>query len=115
VLLVSKKVWDALSPAHQDALKKAAIESREVERRWSREGSDAALAELKAKGMTVTSIPRADSERIRNRLRDVFEKYNKDIGNRTMLELYVELGRMRTASETAPKSATSATAEPKKK
>jgi TRAP-type transport system periplasmic protein len=101
VLLVSKKVWDDLSPAHQEALKKAALESRDVERRWSREGSDAALAELKAKGMTVTNIPRADSERIRNRLRDVFDKYNKDIGTGTMLDLYVELGRMRTAGDPA--------------
>ena len=114
VLLVSKKVWDTLKPAHQEALKRAALESRDVERRWSREGNDAALAELKAKGMTVTSIPRADSERIRNRLRDVFEKYNRDIGTRTMLELYVELGRMRTADDAPHKSATSAT-EPKKK
>jgi TRAP-type C4-dicarboxylate transport system substrate-binding protein len=115
VLLVSKKVWDGLSPAHQEAMKIAAVESRDVERRWSREGSDAALAELKAKGMTVTSIPRADSERIRNRLRDVFDKYNKDIGTRTMVDLYVELGRMRTAGDSAPGSATPVAATGKKK
>lgn len=101
VVLVSKKVWDTLSPAHQDALKKAAIESRDVERRLSRESNDQALAELKAKGMTVTAIPRADAERIRNRLRDVFDKYNKDIGSRTMLDLYVELGQIRTAQPPA--------------
>jgi tripartite ATP-independent transporter DctP family solute receptor len=112
VLLVSKKVWDGLSPAYQEALKKAAVESRDVERRWSREGSDAALAELKAKGMTVTSIPRADSERIRNRLRDVFDKHNKDIGAGTMLDLYVELGRMRTSGDT---EAAPTAALPKKK
>ncbi len=114
MLLVSKKVWDDLIPAHQEALKKAALESRDVERRWSREGSDAALAELKAKGMTVTSIPRADSERIRNRLRDVFDKYNKDIGTGTMLDLYVELGRMRTAGDPATSPSTQS-ATPNKK
>jgi TRAP-type transport system periplasmic protein len=101
VLLMSKKVWDGLPLAHQEAVQKAALESRDLERRMSREGSDAALAELKARGMTVTSIPRADAERIRNRLRDVFDKYNKDIGYGTMLELYVALGKMRTSDQAA--------------
>lgn len=101
VLLVSKKVWDDLGADNQAALKKAAVESRDVERRLSREGNDRALAELKAKGMVVGSIPRADAERIRNRLRDVFDQYNKDIGSNTMLELYVALGQMRTAQPPA--------------
>lgn len=42
------------------------MESRLVERCSSHERSDAALAALKAKGMTVKCIPRADAERIRN-------------------------------------------------
>ncbi len=98
VLLVSKKVWDGLAPAHREALQRAAVESRDLERRLSREGNERALAELKAKGMVVTAIPAADAERIRNRLRDVFDQYNKDIGSSTMVELYVALGRMRTAA-----------------
>ncbi|MEO8154155.1 MAG: DctP family TRAP transporter solute-binding subunit [Rhizobacter sp.] len=99
VILVSKKVWDGLSPQHQNALRTAAVESRLVERRLSREGSEQALADLKAKGMTVSTIPRADAERIRNRLRGVFDKYNVDIGASTMIDLYVELGRMRTSQQ----------------
>jgi len=101
VLLVSQKVWNTFTPAQQEAMKKAALESRTFERRVSRDGAEQALADLKAKGMVVTSIPRADAERIRNRLREVFDKYNADIGASTMIELYVELGRMRTVQAVA--------------
>ena len=101
VLLVSQKVWNELSTEQQLAMRTAAAESRAYERRISREGSEAALAELKAKGMVVSAIPRADAERIRNRLRDIFDKYNADIGAATMVELYVALGQMRTAQAAA--------------
>jgi TRAP-type transport system periplasmic protein len=100
-LLIAKKRWDSLKPAHQEAIQRAVIESRGVERKLSRDGSDLALTELKAKGMEVSTIPKADAERIRNRLREVFDKYNRDIGIETMIELYVALGKMRTASDTS--------------
>jgi tripartite ATP-independent transporter DctP family solute receptor len=98
VLLISKATWDKLNPQQQKALQRAALESRDVHRTLSREANSKALAELKAKGMVVSSLPRADMERIRNRLRDVIEKYNTDIGLRTMIDLYIELGAMRTAA-----------------
>lgn len=96
VVLMSKKTWDALSPSHQQAFQRAAKESRDIERQYSREGNAQALAELQAKGMVVTTLAKADAERIRNRLRAVFEKYNKDIGARTVIDLYVALGILRT-------------------
>ena len=56
-----------------------------------------ALTALRERGMEVSSIPRQDAERIRHRLRDVFDKYNRQIGAAEVVELYVELGRLRTA------------------
>jgi tripartite ATP-independent transporter DctP family solute receptor len=103
VVLISKATWDKLSPQQQKALQRAALESRDVQRALSREANSKALAELKAKGMVVASLPKADMERIRNRLRDVIEKYNKDIGLRTMVDLYTELGALRTAAGDAVK------------
>lgn len=96
LVLVSSKVWQSLTPAERAAMTKAAIEARDFERRLNRSSDDQALAELKAKGMVVSTIPRADAERIRNRLRAIFDTYNADIGVGTMIDLYVELGRMRT-------------------
>lgn len=97
VVLISDKVWNSLPASDQDAIRRAATEARDYERRLSRDGNEQALAELKARGMIVSTIPRADTERIRNRLREVFDRYNADIGAATMIDLYVELGRMRTA------------------
>jgi TRAP-type C4-dicarboxylate transport system substrate-binding protein len=77
-------------------MRRAAIEARDYERKVNRDGEAEALGALKAKGMVVAAIPRADAERIRNRLRGVFDKYNGEIGTGTMIELYIELGRLRT-------------------
>lgn len=97
VLLVSRKAWIELDASLQAALRRAAAESRTIERRSSREAAGQVLQQLKALGMQVTAIPRQDAERIRNRLRDVLDKYNQRIGSRDMIALYVELGRLRTA------------------
>jgi len=98
VLLVGKKAWDALDAAQQTALQRAAGESRDFERRLSRDSNERALAELKQRGMQVTVIARPDAERIRNRLRDVLEKYHREIGPALVIEMYVQLGRLRMAS-----------------
>ena len=96
VLLISRRQWEALNAAQRVALRRAAGESRDLERRWSREAAGQALAALRERGMQVSSIPRQDAERIRHRLRDVFDKYNRQIGAAEVVELYVELGRLRT-------------------
>lgn len=69
VLLVSRTLWEGLDAPTQAGVRRAALESRDLERKVSRESADRALAELRDKGMQVSSIPRADAERIRNRLR----------------------------------------------
>lgn len=98
VLVMSRRTWESLSAEDRSALKRSAIESRTYQRSINRELNARALAELKAKGMVVAEIPRQDAEKIRYRLRDVFDKFNAEIGISTMIELYVELGRIRTAS-----------------
>jgi len=106
IVLVSAKVWNTLPPKHQEAMRRAAVEAKDYERKLNREGEAEALGALKAKGMVVATIPRADAERIRNRLRGVFDKYNGEIGTSTMIELYVELGRLRTQAFDAAVAAT---------
>ena len=99
VLLMSRKTWDQLSTVEREALQKAAIGSRDQQRRWSRDSNVSALAQLRAKGMKIAVIPSAERERIRTRLRDVFEAHNAEIGIRIMLDLYVQLGQLRMNPE----------------
>ncbi|MBS0291733.1 MAG: DctP family TRAP transporter solute-binding subunit [Proteobacteria bacterium] len=103
VVVVSQQVWQSLSPAHQDALRRATRDARDFGRKANRDSEVDALTALKAKGMTVTSISRADGERIRYRLRDVFDKYNQEIGFATMVDLYVRLGQLRSESTAGSK------------
>lgn len=96
VLLIGAKTWDSLSTDDQKLLQAAAIEARDFQRRLNRTENASALTALKDKGMQITEISRSDAERIRTRLRDVLDKYNRDIGGASVLEMYVELSRLRT-------------------
>ena len=96
VLLIGGKTWESLGADDQKLLQAAAIEARDFQRRLNRTENASALTALKEKGMQVSEISRADAERIRNRLRDVLDKYNRDIGTSSVLEMYVELSRLRT-------------------
>lgn len=96
VVLVSRKSWDALSPADQRNLRQAAVEARDFQRHLNRQENALALETLKAKGMVVSTLSRADAERIRYRLYDVLEKYNKQVGSSSVLQMYVTLALLRT-------------------
>ena len=53
--LMSKRTWDRLSEADRKAVTEAAAEATALQRRLSQESDDKLLAELKAKGVQVTT------------------------------------------------------------
>lgn len=55
-LLVSKRTWDRLNAADRKALADAAAEATALQRKLSQEADDKLLAELKAKGVQVTTV-----------------------------------------------------------
>lgn len=55
-LLVSKRTWDRLNAADRKALTDAAGEATALQRKLSQEADDKLLAELKAKGVQVTTV-----------------------------------------------------------
>jgi tripartite ATP-independent transporter DctP family solute receptor len=57
--LMSKRSWDRLSEADRKAVTEAATEATAVQRRLSQESEDKLLAELKAKGMQVSTVDKA--------------------------------------------------------
>lgn len=58
-LLVGKRTWDRLSAADRKALQDAAAEATALQRRLAQESDDKLLADLKAKGVQVTTVDRA--------------------------------------------------------
>lgn len=58
-LLMSKRSWDRLTEADRKALQAAATEATALQRRLSQEADDKLLADLKAKGVQVTTVDKA--------------------------------------------------------
>jgi tripartite ATP-independent transporter DctP family solute receptor len=94
-VLVSKKSWDALSPADQTVLRDCTLLGRDEERRINREQAATTLAALQAKGMVVNEISPAEMQRIRERTAQVYERQSKAIGEEAMSMVFNELKRIR--------------------
>ncbi len=94
-MLMSKKTWDGLSAPEQEALKVCAAEGREEERKNSRARQGALLDGMKAKGLQVNEIPPADMQRIRDKVRVVWDRQAKTIGAESMDLVMNELKRIR--------------------
>jgi len=57
--VMSKRSWDKLSDADRKAVREAADEATALQRRLSREADEKLLADLKAKGVQVTTVDKA--------------------------------------------------------
>ncbi len=62
-LLMSKRTWDRLSDADKKAVQEAAAEATALQRKMSQEADDKLLADLKSKGVQVTTPDRAGFEK----------------------------------------------------
>jgi tripartite ATP-independent transporter DctP family solute receptor len=65
IVLVSKKLWDKLSPAEQTMLRDAAVEAGRYERGVSREFARKARLDLEQKGMKINDVPAAELAKLR--------------------------------------------------
>ncbi len=72
-LLMSKRTWDRLSEADKKAVQEAAAEATALQRKLSQEADDKLLADLKSKGVQVTTPDRAG-----------FEKATSDVDDKWM-------------------------------
>jgi len=94
IFLVSKSVFDKLGAADRAALKEAAVEARDFERRISRERNAQALEQLK-KTMHVSELSPAEDARMREAVKPVVDKYTKVAGETFVTEFRTELNRVR--------------------
>ena len=79
-VIMSKKVWDSLSPADRKMIDDAADEAAKVQRSESRASVAANLELLKKNGMTVTQLPPAEVTKLREKMKPVIAKYSSKIG-----------------------------------
>jgi tripartite ATP-independent transporter DctP family solute receptor len=100
ILLMSRKLWDMLSPRHQAIIREAAREAKTFERALIRADNEVILQELRKSGMTVTEVSSIERSRLRMITRPVIEKYKKEFGREWVDALYfamasVELKRFK--------------------
>ena len=95
IVLVSKKWWDGLSKDEQKVLNDAAKLSRDFERTDTREEAAKAVADLKTKGMVVNELPRAEIDRMRNKLTRVYGLIAAEVGMETWVETQAQLAKIR--------------------
>ncbi|MBU1295075.1 MAG: TRAP transporter substrate-binding protein [Gammaproteobacteria bacterium] len=79
VMLISKPFWDKLSNDEKTIIKKAAVISREAERKDSREQAEKSLAFLKTK-MEVNSITPEEMDKMKASAKIVIDAQAKELG-----------------------------------
>jgi len=92
ILLMSKKVYDKLSPDEKTALNEAAIEARDYQRQLSQKYGAESLAFLKTK-MTVNVRPPEEIAKMKEKTKPLIDKYAKQYGEQTAREMFAEIDK----------------------
>lgn len=95
VAVVSKRVWDRLTPDEQKLIQETAAEASAYQRQVSRESEAKFLAELKERGMEVNELTPEESARMREKLQPVIDKFSKDLGGELGAEMAAEITAVR--------------------
>jgi len=94
-VLVSKKFWDKLSPEERKILEESCVESRDYQRKVSRDGNARILDELKKGGMQVNDVTPQELGKMREKVQPVSAKYTKEYGEELVKELQGEIAKVR--------------------
>lgn len=93
--IISKKVWDTLTPEQQTAVREAAVEASAYQRGVAREKSTTALDEVKKAGMEITELSAEELAKMRETLKPVIAKHAELVGKETVDKLINELDALR--------------------
>jgi tripartite ATP-independent transporter DctP family solute receptor len=94
IFLVSKMTWDKLSSDERATLQDAANDARDFERKLSKEKNAQALEKLK-KTMQLSVLSPQETEKMRQAVRPVIQKYTKVVGEELVGETNAALVRLR--------------------
>ena len=88
VVLFSKKTWDRLNADEQKVLSEAAREATDFQRKLNRERQVAFVKVAPSKGMLVNNLSEAERERMREQLKPVTDKYEKELDPKLVKDFY---------------------------
>jgi TRAP-type transport system periplasmic protein len=94
-VIISRKVWDTMSPAERQIVQDASLEAGRYERQVSREQAASTIEQLKKAGMQVTELAPAEQAKMRDKMKPVIDKHAATVGEATVHELMAELAKLR--------------------
>jgi TRAP-type C4-dicarboxylate transport system substrate-binding protein len=94
-VIMSKRIWDALSPADRKIIDDAADEAAKTQRTQARAEVAANLELLKKNGMQVTSFSPAEVNKLREKMKPVITKHAAIVGEALVAEMQAELAKLR--------------------
>lgn len=92
VLGVNKKLWDSFDKETQDILRQAAKEACEYQIKVNREEEAQQLADMKAKGVTVTTLTPAQVKAFQDKMGPVYAAHEEAIG-KDLLDIFRAAGK----------------------
>lgn len=97
-LVASKKFWEKLTPADQDAIRKAAVEAGLLQRKLLDEGDRDVIAKFKEAGVEVDAVPADQLTLIQAQVKPVVAKFKPLIGEAFVDGFYAEIEKARSAN-----------------
>jgi TRAP-type transport system periplasmic protein len=94
-VIVSKKLWDALSADEKKIFGDAALEAAVFQRQASRQAATEALELLKKNGMQVTEVTGPELAKFRDKMKPVIDKHAALVGPEVVSALQAELAKAR--------------------
>ncbi|QHJ00637.1 DctP family TRAP transporter solute-binding subunit [Xylophilus rhododendri] len=93
-VLMSKKTWDGLNAAERKVIEEAAVEAKQEERKVAQATEKQSIDNLR-KTMQVNDVTPAETERLRQKVQPVVDKFSREIGEGLMQQVNAELARLR--------------------
>ncbi len=97
LVMVSKKLWDTMSPVEQKTLKDCAIEGRDVQRKANADAETKSIEMMKTKGVVVNDVTPAELQRIRDKTKPVSDTYAAKLNPEAVNMVFNELKAIRGA------------------
>jgi len=94
-VIISKKVWDTMSPAEHKIIQDAAEEAGKYQRQVSRDQAASTIDQLKKAGMQVTELPAAEMAKLQVKMKPVIDKHAASVGEATVKDMQAELAKLR--------------------
>jgi tripartite ATP-independent transporter DctP family solute receptor len=95
VVLVSKAFWDKLDDKERGQLREGCYEGRSYQRELNRRMTAELIETLKKGGMIVTSISPAETNKMKEKLKPIVERYTQEIGASIVEQAQKEIAAVR--------------------